>query len=89
MDELTADDVRAIRAALTWGDTYLAKQKVKGEGDDVDSERSAFAMHRAAIRLGLVAKDSTLQTFLDAVPIDAMNDAMEERRDPTSPSTAT
>jgi len=89
MDELTADDVRAIRAALTWGDTYLAKQKVKGEGDDVDSERSAFAMHRAAIRLGLVAKDSTLQTFLDVVPIEALADAMEERRDPTSPSTAT
>ena len=87
MDSLTADDVRAIRAALTWGDQHWAKTKVKNKDDD--GEEVALSMHRAAIRLGLVAKDSTLQTFLDLIPINALNDALEELRDPTSPDTAT
>jgi len=86
MDSLTADDVRAIRAALTWGDQHWAKTKAK-DGDD--SDRTAHTLHRAAIRLGLAPKDSTLQTFLDAVPMDALNEALEESRDPTSPDTAT
>ena len=87
MDQLTADDVRAIRAALTWGDGHAARLKIKGEGDDVDSDRTEFSMHRAAIRLGLVAKDSTLQTFLDMIPLDILDEARD--RDPTSPPTET
>ena len=86
MEQLSADDVRAIRAALTWGDQFYAKGKTKG---DDDSAETPMALHRAAIRLGLVAKDSTLQTFLDLIPINALNDALEELRDPTSPDTAT
>lgn len=80
----TVDDVRKLREALTWGDQHEARK-----ASDNPSDVAALAMHRAAKRIGAVAPDTTLDAFLDMVPVAVMEAALEEPRDPTSAATAT
>lgn len=86
-EKLTVDQLREIRAAMTWGDhAYGAK-----EADGDAQELIKYAMHRAARRLGIAAPDGTLDDFLDTVTMADLSAALEEHDvDPTqSGSTAT
>lgn len=86
-ESLNDEQVRALRKALTWGDQYAAKKQL---GTDPNpSDVAAVAMHRRARNMGLVSADTTLEAFLDMIPVDVMESVLDERRDPTSPSTAT
>lgn len=81
----TVDELKLIRASMTWGDQTYGKEQA---GDDADGVVK-HAMHRAAKRLGLSSPDSTVDDFLDVVRMDDLSAALDENRSPTSPDTAT
>lgn len=76
-------DVRTIREALTWGDQHEARKS-----SDNPSDVAAYAMWRAARRIGMVPADVKLEEFLDAIPVAVMEGVLSEPRDPTSADTA-
>lgn len=87
MDNLTVDDLRQIRAGMTWGDQAHGRREA---GDDAQA-LIMHAMHRAARRMGFAAPDGSLDDFLDTVTMADLSAALEDHdADPTqSGSTAT
>lgn len=87
MDNLTVDELRAIRAGMTWGDQAHGRREA---GDDSQA-LMMYAMHRAARRMGYAAPGGTLDDFLDTVTMADLSKALEEHdADPTqSADTAT
>jgi hypothetical protein len=81
----TVDELKLIRASMTWGDQAYGKEQA---GDDADGTVK-HAMHRAARRLGLSAPDTSVDDFLDNVRMDDLSTALDENRSPTSADTAT
>lgn len=82
---LTVDQLREIRAAMTWGDQHYGKAKAKDDSDGLIKH----AMHRAAKRLGYAADGSSLDDFLDRVAMNDLNDALEDVDTDPTPSGST
>lgn len=84
--KLTVDQLREIRASMTWGDQAYGNAKGKGDSDAMIKH----AMHRAAQRLGLAEENPNgLDGFLDMILMDDLSAALEDDRKPTSPDTQT
>lgn len=77
---LTIEELRTIRAAMTWGDQRYGLEQA---GDDDPSGMVAHALHRTAKRLGTVESDTTFEDFLDAVRMGDLQAVLDEDRSPT------
>ena len=78
---LTTEQVKEIRAAMTWGDQVYGRRQAKGD----DQLMVAHAFHRRAKEMALVDPGGTFEAFLDLVTMEDLNAALEDdERDPTS-----
>ena len=77
MDKLTRPEVEHLRAELTMLDIYRARKLTK-ESVEVGLE----AYHQAALRLGVVVPESTLEDFLGRLRADDFNEIMGVSRSP-------
>lgn len=78
---LSAEQVKEIRAAMTWGDQVYGRKQAKGD----DQLMVAHAFHRRAKETGAVDAGTSFDDFLDQVTFTDLNAALEdEERDPTS-----
>ena len=78
---LTADELEVLRDRLTMLDVY------RGRKSPDAANRGLMAYHEAAKRIGLVAKSTTLEEFLERIRAEDFNRVMAEARDlPNLPS---
>jgi hypothetical protein len=82
----TAQQLKDVRAAMTWGDQIHGRKLAKGD----DQLMVAHAFHRRAKVLELVPDSTSFDDFLDMVTFEDLNAALDtEERNPTSPDTGT
>jgi hypothetical protein len=74
-DQLSRDQVEALREALTMVDIYRARKLTK-ETVEIGLE----AYHQAALRLGVVPGDASLEDFLVMIRADDFNEIMGAAR---------
>lgn len=83
MATLTVDELREIRAAMTWGDHAYGRREA---GEDTQA-LIMHAMHRAAQRLA--GEKFSLDDFLDRVTMADLGKALEEHDADPTPSGST
>jgi phosphoglycolate phosphatase-like HAD superfamily hydrolase len=77
MDKFTRAQVEELREALTMLDIYRARKLTK---DQVEVGLEAY--HQAALRLGVVGPDTSLESFLERLGADDFNEIMGASRLP-------
>jgi len=85
--QLTADQLRELRAGMTWGDQRHAVRKAKAEakgGEPDNTEVAVLSMHRAAVRAGIA--DDDVDAFLDRVRIEDLQAVLKEREGQDDPT---
>ena len=73
-DCLSVEQLKEVRAAITWGDSRKAAKLAREDEDD--GAVTAHAFHRAAVRMGIGA--ASYDDFLDQVTMQDLNAALED-----------
>jgi hypothetical protein len=81
--QLTPQQIRQIRAALTWGDNHYARKEAGKDADTTDV--LAYSMHRAARRLKVIPADESLEDFLDSLSMETLAEGLKDEEGAEDP----
>lgn len=82
--QLTPQQVRQIRASLTWGDNHYARKEAGPDADATDV--LAHSLHRAGRRLQVVPADQSLEDFLDSLSMETLAEGLKDEEGSEDPT---